>query len=355
MFIFLKKSIMSEKRTRIVLDAMGGDFAPHAVVEGAVLACRSYPVDITLVGNKEAIMPHLRRLNATAGMPIIVHHTHQVVDMADNPLDVVRKKKHSSIHVGLELVHEKKGDVFISAGNSGAVASCSLLVLKRISGIDRPAIAAIIPTLTAHVVIADAGANSTVKPFNLVQFAIMASAFCRLYLNCKKPRVGLLSNGREESKGTDKIREAHRLLKNSSLHYVGFVEGSDVFRNAADVVVCDGFSGNVLLKTAEGIAENMSAALKQESKKNLLMMIAALLAKKAFVRLRQRFDYSEYGGAPLLGVNAPVIICHGRSNAKAVFNAHRVARELVLAKTNDHIKATLEELKANIELAKVGQ
>ena len=321
---------------------MGGDFAPHAAVEGAVLACREFPVEIILVGIKEAIIPHLRRLSAESGLPILLHHCSQVVDMADNPLDVVRKKRDSSIRVGLELVLENKGDAFVSAGNSGAIASGSIFVLKRISGIDRPAIAAVLPTLAGHVVVADTGANSEVKPFNLVQFAVMATAYSSLYLKCKKPRIGLLSNGSEDTKGTDNIREAHRLLKNSSLNYVGYVEGREVFCSAADVVVCDGFMGNVLLKAAEGVAESIATALKQETKKDILSMIGALLSKKAFARIWKRFDYAEYGGAPLLGVNAPVIIAHGRSNPHAIKNAVKAGMDYALSNVVSHIQHDLE-------------
>jgi phosphate acyltransferase len=342
---------VSTKQIRVVLDAMGGDFSPHAAVEGAVLACREFPVAITLVGIKEAIVPHLRRLNAESGLPVFVHHCSQIIDMADNPLDVVRKKKDSSIRVGLELVRENKGDAFVSAGNSGAVASGSIFVLKRISDIDRPAIAAVLPTLAGHVVVADTGAGSAVKPFNLVQFAIMASVYSIMYLHCKKPRVGLLSNGSEDSKGTDIIREAHSLLKSSSLNYVGYVEGRDVFRSVADIVICDGFAGNVLLKTAEGVAESFIIALKQESKKDFLSMIGSLLLKKSFARLRQRFDYAEYGGAPLLGVNAPVIICHGRSNALAIKNAVKAAMDYSLSNVVSHIQHDLE---INRDLKSIG-
>lgn len=312
---------MNQKRSHIILDAMGGDYAPHAAVEGAVLACREHPIDITLVGNREAIMPHLRRLNAASGLPLRVHHTSQVIDMGDNPLDVVRKKKDSSIRVGLELVRDARGDAFVSAGNSGAVASGSVFVLKRLEGIDRPAIAAFIPALSGNVLLADAGASTTAKAINLVQFAVMASVYGRAPLNCKAPRIGLLCNGHEDSKGTDSIRDAHRILKESPLNYIGYVEGRDVFRHAADVVVCDGFSGNILIKSAEGLAESIGAALKQELKKSVLARIGAVLAAGAFDRLRDRFDYAEYGGAPLLGVTAPVVICHGRSQAPAIRQA----------------------------------
>ena len=350
--VCLQGSVMENKKVRIVLDAMGGDFAPHAAVEGAVLACREYPVEVTLVGNREAIIPHLRRLNAASGFPILMHHATQVIDMGDNPLDVVRKKRDSSIRVGLELVRENKGDAFVSAGNSGAVASGSIFVLKRISGIDRPAIAAVLPTLAGQVVVADTGANSVVKPFHLVQFGIMASVYSSQYLNCKKPRVGLLSNGSEDSKGTDIIREAHRLLKNSSLNYIGYVEGRDVFRSAADVVVCDGFTGNILLKVAEGVAESVADALKQEAKKDILSMIGALLSKKAFLRLRQRFDYAEYGGAPLLGVNAPVILAHGRSHSHAIKNAVKAGMDYAMSNVVSHIQHDLE---INRDLQSIGK
>lgn len=328
---------MNQKRPHIILDAMGGDYAPHAAVEGAVLACRERPVEVTLVGNREAIMPHLRRLAAASGLPLRVHHTSQVVAMSDNPLDVVRKKKDSSIRVGLELVGSGRGDAFVSAGNSGAVASGSVFVLKRLEGIDRPAITALIPALSGHVLLVDAGANNTAKALNLVQFAVMASVYGRAYLNCKAPRIGLLCNGHEDSKGTESIRDAHRVLKESPLNYIGYVEGRDVFRHAADVVVCDGFSGNILIKSAEGLAESIGAALRQEMKKSVLARLGAVLAAGAFARLRQRFDYAEYGGAPLLGVTAPVVICHGRSQAPAVRQAVIYAAEYARSRAVEQI------------------
>lgn len=343
---------MDAKKTLIAVDAMGGDFAPHAAVEGAVLACRAYPLQVMLVGNREAIMPHLRRLHLPKDFPLSVHHASQVVGMGDNPLDVVRKKRDSSIRVGLELVSGHFCDAFVSAGNSGAIASGSVLVLKRISNIDRPAIAAVLPTPTGKVILADAGAGSSVRPFNLVQFALMASVYGSLVLGCKQPRVGLLSNGQEDSKGTEDIREAHRLLKASALNYIGYIEGGDAFRNLTDIIVCDGFTGNVLLKTAEAMAESLASALQKEIKKSVPARIGAFLTRKSVQNLRRRFDYAEYGGAPLLGVAAPVVICHGRSQAPAIKNAIKAAADYV---RSDAVARIEHELRPNRDLKTVGK
>ncbi len=343
---------MNAKKTVIAVDAMGGDFAPHAAVEGAVLACREHQLQVTLVGNREAIMPHLRRLKVPKSFPLGVHHASQVVGMGDNPLEVVRKKRDSSIRVGLDLVSQCACDAFVSAGNSGAVASGSVLVLKRISDIDRPAIAAVLPTASGTVLIADAGAGSSARAFNLVQFALMASVYGSVALRCKKPRIGLLSNGQEDSKGTEEIRDAHRLLRASSLNYMGYIEGRDVFRNLADVVICDGFTGNVLLKTAEGMAESLASALQIEINKSIPARIGAFLAQKRLLNLRRRFDYAEYGGAPLLGVAAPVIICHGRSQAPAIKNAIKAAADYAGSGAVSRIE---HELRPSRDLKTVGK
>ncbi len=331
-----------KKKIKIILDAMGGDFAPHAVVDGAVDACREFNnIEIILTGKQDLLTGYLKRKNA-AGLPITINHAADVVLMDDNPLDAFRKKKDSSISVGMNLLAQNKADAMVSAGNSGAVVSAALFLLKRIKGIDRPAIATILPTLTGRVMVADAGANNICKPFHLAQFAIMCSVYCRYFFKRTSPRVGLLSNGEEETKGTDTIKAAHRLLSDSSLNYMGYVEGRAVFDGSVDVVACDGFTGNVLLKTAEGVAESLGAAIKQELQRTLLSKIGYLLSRNAFLRLKKRFDYSEYGGAPLLGVNGPVIISHGRSNAYAIKNAVRAARNLFSSRVVYHLQNDLD-------------
>jgi len=329
------------KRARIVLDAMGGDFAPHAVIEGAVLACREFPVEIILVGRQQAINNDLKKYQASF-LPITIRHASEVITMSDSPLDVVRKKKDSSIRIGLELLRDNSADAFVSAGNSGAVVSGALFTLKRIKGIDRPAIATVMPTLSGHMIVSDVGANNACKPFNLVQFAIMSSVYSKYTLGCSRPRVAVLSNGEEETKGTELIRLSNDLLKQSNLHYKGYVEGRDIFRGTVDVVVCDGFTGNVLLKVAEGVAQSLGAAMKQEFKRSILATIGYLLARSALGHIKKRFDYSEYGAAPLLGVTSPVMIAHGSSKAKAIKNAVRAAMHFANSKVIYHIQNDLE-------------
>jgi len=272
--------------------------------------------------------------------------------MDDKPVDVIKKKKDSSIRVGMELVEGKKADAFISAGNSGAVVSAGLFILKRIKGIDRPCIATAMPTRKGAVVVADVGANNTCKPFNLVQFAIMCSVYSRYFLKKQNPRVGILSNGEEETKGTETVRHASMLLKESSLNYAGYIEGKDIFNGNIDIAVCDGFTGNVLLKVAEGVAENMGSAIREELKSRLVSKLGYVFSRNAFLRLKKRFDYSEYGGAPLMGVNGPVIIAHGRSNSHAVKSAIRAAKEFAEAGVVYHIHNDLE---VNKDLQTVGK
>ena len=326
---------------KIVVDAMGGDLAPGPIVAGSVRACREHGIEIILVGKKDIVQNELKRLDASY-LPIVVHHAPNVVNMGDNPLDVVKKKKDSSINIGMNLLKDKQADAFVSAGNSGAVVAAGLFSLKRIKGIDRPSITAIMPTLTGSVIVSDAGANNACKPYNLVQFAIMASVYNKYFFKCDNPRVGLLSNGEEETKGTDTTKQTNKLLKQSSLNYIGYVEGKDVFKGKVDVAVCDGFTGNILLKVAEGVAESLGAALKEELGRTVMSKIGCLISKNAFSRLKKRFDYSEYGGAPLMGINGPVIIAHGRSNANAITNAIIAARDYVECNIIYHIQNDLE-------------
>jgi glycerol-3-phosphate acyltransferase PlsX len=332
---------MSNRKIKIAVDAMGGDFAPRAVVEGSVQACREIGAEIILVGKEQAIRMELKR-HKTAGLPLSIHKASEIVGMEDNPLDVVRKKKDSSIRVGIELVLENKADAFVSAGNSGAVASGALFVLNRIKGIDRPAIATILPALKSRVILLDAGANNSCKPYHLAQFAVMGSVYSKYYLSCASPRIAVLSNGEEESKGTDITREAHALLRKSKLNYIGYIEGKDVFKGAADVVVCDGFTGNVLLKVAEGVAECLGKALKEEMSSSLWSKIGYLFSRTAFTNFKNRFDYAQYGGALLLGVRGPVIISHGRSTAEAMKNAVKMAAQCVEHKVVYHLANDLE-------------
>jgi phosphate acyltransferase len=324
------------KRNRIIVDALGGDNAPGATVEGAVAACRDFGADVRLVGHKDIIARELAR-HDIQGLAISVQHASEVVGMSDSPMDVVRKKKDSSISVGMQMLAEQQGEAFVSAGNSGAVVAAALFIVKRMPGIDRPAIGTLLPSLTGQALVVDAGANNVCKAHNIAQFALMGSVYYRSIMKCQNPRVGILSNGEEESKGTDVLKQVHAQLKKSSLNYIGFVEGKDVFRGNVDVVACDGFTGNIVLKIAEGVAESMGAAIKQELKRGLASKIGYLFSRSAFQRLKKRFDYAEYGGAPLLGVNAPVLIAHGRSNAYAVRNMIRAALEFSRQQVIEHI------------------
>jgi phosphate acyltransferase len=324
------------QRLRIIVDAMGGDHAPHATVEGAVAACRDFDADVLLVGHEDIIARELER-HDTQGLHLSLKHAADVVEMGDSPLDVVRKKKDSSISVGMRLLAEGQGEAFVGAGNSGAMVSAALFIVKRMPGIDRPAIGTFLPSLTGQALVVDAGANNLCKSHNIIQFALMGAVYCRELMKCQNPRVGILSNGEEESKGTDVLKQAHAQLKKSSLNYLGFVEGKDLFRGNVDVVACDGFTGNIVLKIAEGVAESMGAAIKQELKRGVASKIGFLFSRNAFMRLKKRFDYAEYGGAPLLGVNAPVLIAHGRSSAYAVRNMIRAALEYSRQQVVGHI------------------
>lgn len=330
-----------KSRPVIAVDAMGGDHAPHAVVEGAIMACRDSGVGIILVGNQRTLWHRIKHLAATH-LPITIQHAPDVVSMNENPLDVMRKKKGSSIAVGIELVATAKAQAFFSAGNSGAIVSAALLRLKRIKGIDRPAIAATLPSLRGSVIITDAGASTMCRPFHLAQFALMSASFGRCVLKRPIPRVGLLSNGEEYYKGTDTIRGAHALLKNSSLSYVGYIEGNSIYKGDVDVVVCDGFTGNILLKTAEGVAESITMATKQELRRSWLAGIGYLFLSSGLHRLQKRFDYAEYGGAPLLGVNGTVVIGHGKSSARAVASGIRVARHMIDTRLTEHLSSDLD-------------
>lgn len=325
-----------KKRIRIIVDALGGDNAPHATVEGAVTACRDFGADVLLVGPEDIIVKELGRYDIE-GLAISVKHASEIVAMSDSPVDAFRKKKDSSISVGMRLLAEQQGEAFVSAGNSGAVVTAALFIVKRMPGIDRPAIGTFLPSLTGQALVVDAGANNVCKAHNITQFALMGSVYYRSIMNCQNPRVGILSNGEEESKGTDVIKQVHASLKKSSLNYIGFVEGKDVFQGNVDVVACDGFTGNIVLKIAEGVAESMGAAIKQELKRGFASKIGYLFSRSAFGRLKKRFDYAEYGGAPLLGVNAPVLIAHGRSNAYAVRNMIRAAQEFSRQQVVEHI------------------
>ncbi|KAF0221681.1 MAG: glycerol-3-phosphate acyltransferase [Geobacteraceae bacterium] len=327
---------------RVAVDAMGGDNAPVVEVEGAVAAVKEFGIPVTLVGDTETLRRELAKHDCN-GLDISVQHASEVVGMHDSPSDAIRKKKDSSIRVAFELVKKGEAEAVVSAGNSGATMAAGMFVLKRLKGIDRPAIAQIFPTLRDRTLVLDVGGNVDCKPVHLVQFAIMGEVYSRYAMGIENPRIGLLSNGEEESKGNDLTRETNAILKKISLEYAGYVEGRDIFTGLVDVVVCDGFVGNVVLKLSEGLVEAAIRMLKEEIKKGFLRKIGYLLACKAFYSFMKKVDYAEYGGAPLLGINGVGMICHGGSNAKAVKNAIRFAHEYAQKGVNQKMAEKLQE------------
>jgi glycerol-3-phosphate acyltransferase PlsX len=313
---------------RIALDAMGGDYAPATTVEGAVEALlENSGLSVILVGDEAEIHAELEKKNCR-GLQISVKHASQTVEMDESPLTALRRKKDSSLRVAVDLVKSNHADAMVSAGNSGVVMATALHVLGKIQGIERPAIAAVMPTLKGRFVLIDAGANVDCKPVHLFQFAVMGEAYARYIFNIDNPRIGLLGIGEEDVKGNELTKETFKLLRNSRLNFAGNVEGKDIFAGEADVVVCDGFVGNIALKISEGLAEAIAKMLKREISEKAAGRIGYLFFKDALRNFRKKTDYSEYGGAPLLGINKPCIISHGRSTSKAIKNAVKLAANI---------------------------
>lgn len=310
------------------MDAMGGDHAPGVVIRGAVEAARDFGLSLVLVGDREVVTRELIRAGASPDGFEIVHCT-QVAGMDEKPADILRRKTDSSIRVACELVKSGRAQAVVSAGNSGATLAVATVVLGRMNGVERPGIAGVFPTLKSPTVVIDIGANVDCKPSFLFQFGLMAQAYSKVIFNIERPRVGLLSIGEEDSKGNDLVRHAHDLFRRSNLNFIGNVEGRDIFSGLADVVVCDGFVGNVVLKLAEGLAEAVGIMLKQELSASLLSRLGTLLSLGAFKRFKTKMDYAELGGAPLLGINGVGIISHGASSPRAIKNAIRTAAEMV--------------------------
>jgi phosphate acyltransferase len=334
---------------RIALDVMGGDLAPKATVEGAVLGARDLGVEMVLVGDREVIDKELAG-HDTAGLSITVEHAPEAVAMDESPLESVLAKPNSSIHEGFDLLKRGEVDAFVSAGNSGAVMTAAMVILGVLPGVDRPAIASPVPTSAGHSLLIDAGANTEVKPLNLVQFAAMGSVYCDRVWNVKRPRVAILANGEEASKGNDLTRAASAILRQMSPHvnYVGYVEGRDINHGKADVVVTDGFTGNVALKTMEGFAAFMVLNLHQVFSTSLAGRLGYLLVRRRLREMRERLDPSEYGGAPLLGVSGVAFMAHGSSNAHAIRNAVRACANEALVR---HVNAEIIELLAKTPAA----
>lgn len=321
---------------------MGGDHGHEELITGALLAVKQAGLSVSLVGDEVLLHKHLDTLapdGKTAKLIKIVHSS-QVIEMNEHPVDAVRKKKDASVMVAFDLVHRGEADAAVSAGNSGATMAAAIRKLGRLDGISRPGIASIFPTLKKPVVLMDIGANVDCRPQHLFQFAIMAAAFSRIN-DVQKPRVGLLSIGEETGKGNSLIKETYPLLEKSSLNFIGNVEGRDVFQGNVDVIVCDGFVGNVCLKVSEGLAEAAMLMLRDEILKSFTAKIGYFLARKAFKSFRKRVDYAEYGGAPLLGINGVGIICHGKSSSHAIKNAILEAAEMVKRNINRDILESL--------------
>jgi glycerol-3-phosphate acyltransferase PlsX len=317
---------------RIAVDAMGSDAAPRVELEGVLAAVRARGVQVTLVGDETRLRTELAAMGATSKDPIVIRHAPDVITMHDSPSMAVKQKKQSSMRVCFDLVKSGEADAVVSAGNSGAMMACGLFVLGRLPGVERPAIVTTFPTKAGECALLDMGANVDPKPTVLAQFAVLGSVYARLLHGKAKPKVGLLSNGSEDHKGTQLTRDAHQLLSRpdpaggADFTYVGYVEGRDIFRGQVDVVVTDGFTGNVVLKSVEGAAEVILDMVREEvARSGFLSKLGAALMTGALKRLRRRTDYAEHGGAPLLGVDGVALICHGGSNAMAMQNAVFVA------------------------------
>jgi glycerol-3-phosphate acyltransferase PlsX len=328
---------------RVALDAMGGDHAPSVNIEGAIETVSEHKdIDIILVGDQSLIKKGLQRKKYIAGR-ISIEHASQVVEMHESPTVAVRKKKDSSIRVGIELVKSAKADAFVSAGHSGVVMATSLVLLGKIKGVDRPALATLMPTITGTFMLLDVGATVDCKSENLLQFSLMGDTYCRLIQGMKHPRIALLSIGEEDTKGNELTKETFKLIKETSLNFIGNIEGKDVFSGKADVVVCDGFIGNIALKISEGLAESVLKMLKKEIRSVATGRLGYLMMKPAIKNFKKRTDYDEYGGAPLLGINGCSIISHGRSSSKAIKNALRVASEYARKKVHEEISHNIED------------
>lgn len=336
---------------KIAVDAMGGDFAPQNIVEGAFLAAKEYGIKVVLVGDEDQISKELTKY-PTSKLPIFIHHAPFVVAMHDSPSAVIRKMKDTSVKVALDLAKEGEVSGVVSAGNSGAAMGLAMYILRKLEGVERPAIATIHPTTKDNTVLIDSGGNVDCKPLHLIQFAMMGDAYAKYILGKKEPRIGVLSNGEEEGKGNELTREVHDILSETDLNYIGYVEGRDLNNGEVDVIVCDGFVGNVALKVSEGLWETIHAILKWEAQDNIRAKVAYFLMRRAIRRLEKKLDYSEYGGAPLIGINGNCVICHGSSDAKAIMNAIRLAQNLAKYRLNEHV---IEELKEKHDLLRLGQ
>lgn len=328
---------------------MGGDFAPRNPVEGAIRAIEEHDNHIVLVGRRDQIETELQRHNSTSDR-IEIAHAEEYIGMDESPGTALRRKRASSIRIGMNLVRDGQADAFVSAGNTGAVMGGSLLYLRTMPGVAKAAIATFLPTLKGMSIMLDVGANVDCKPEHIFQFAIMGNSYAQYVLGTPRPRVGILSIGEEESKGNDVTRQTFELLRNCDrIDFIGNIEGKEVYQGVADVIVCDGFTGNIALKVSESLAVMISTMLKQELGKSIWGRLGAAIAMGSLKNLKRRLDYTEFGGAPLLGVNHPVFICHGNSAPQTLSNAIRAANTYLDQQVNQHISedisATLAQLK----------
>ena len=341
------------ERPIIAVDAMGGDFGPSVVVPGAIEAARLYDLHVQLVGDTPKLEAELEKL-VLKDVHYDIVQADDVVHMNEKPSDILRRKKNSSIQVACRLVKEGRAHGLVSPGHSGASVACGMFIMGRVPGVDRPALASVMPSEKAPTIIVDVGANVDSKPHHLFQFGLMADAFAKDILDRDHPKIGLLSIGEEEGKGNTLVKEAYDFFKLAqNLNFVGNVEGRDLFTGDVDVIVCDGFVGNVALKLSEGLAASLSRILKRELLgSSLAAKLGTLLAKGAFKRVARFVDYAEYGGAPLLGLQGIVIVCHGKSNIKAITSATTMAALFVEKRTNERLVANIL---ANEELARFGK
>jgi glycerol-3-phosphate acyltransferase PlsX len=330
----------------IAVDAMGGDHAPKSEVAGAIQAAREFRVQVVLVGQQEVVQPELESYREAASLPIRIVHASEYITMTDSAAKAVRSKRDSSIRVACRLVRNGEADGVVSAGNTGAVMATAKMVQRVVPGVERPALASVFPTAKGHpAVMVDVGANVDCSPEMLSQFALMGEVYSRVIFHNPSPRVGILSIGEEEHKGNELTKSAMPLLKELPINFVGNVEGGDLYSGDVDVVVCDGFTGNVALKVSEGLVEIIKHMLKESLEATIQRKIGYVLARSAFKDFKKRLDYSEYGGAPLLGINGSSIVCHGRSNAHAIKNAIRVAAEFSEGQVNQQIEQEMIRLR----------
>jgi glycerol-3-phosphate acyltransferase PlsX len=336
---------------KIAIDAMGGDHAPHAVIEGALLAVQELAAELVLVGDADAIGRELAKHRSAPKFDVVA--ASQVVPMHESPSAALRKKD-SSITVAFDLMRRGEVDAVVSAGNSGAMMAVGMFVMGTLAQVARPAILVVVPSMGKGTVIVDAGANVDCKPRHLVQFGLMGSIYSERVLGVSRPRVGVLSNGEEDGKGNDLTRAASEQLAGTGLNYIGYVEGRDIFNGKVDVIVCDGFTGNIALKSMEGVASFAGEVLKSAFQKNISSRLGYLLSRKSLSEAYRRLDYAEYGGAPLIGLDGVAIVAHGGSNPRAIKNAIRAACESVNQEMNRHIAEALSETEDAAGLKKEG-